>query len=64
MFAYRQTDYLMAWGMVDNYSLLQQFGGRRPDGRLKRPSLYDGNYQPKPLRQAIAAAFRAAPPRA
>jgi GH35 family endo-1,4-beta-xylanase len=31
---------------------------------LKRPSLYDGNYQPKPLRQAIAAAFRNAPPRA
>jgi len=64
MFAYRQTDYLMAWGMMDNYSWLQQFGGKRPDGMLKRPSLYDGNYQPKPLRQAIAAAFRNAPPRA
>ena len=64
MFAYRQTDYLMAWGMLDNYSWLQQFGGKRPDGMLKRPSLYDGNYQPKPLRQAIAAAFRNAPPRA
>ena len=63
MFAYRQTDYLMAWGMLDHYSWLQNFG-KRPDGMLKRPSLYDDNYQPKPLRQAIAAAFRNAPPRA
>ena len=64
MFAYRQTDYLMAWGMMDHYSWLQNFGGKRPDGMLKRPSLYDDNYQAKPLRQAIAAAFRNAPPRA
>jgi len=64
MFAYRQTDYLMAWGMLDNYSWLQQFGGKRPDGMIKRPSLYDGNYQPKPLRHAIADAFRNAPLRA
>jgi endo-1,4-beta-xylanase len=64
MFAYRQTDYLMAWGMMDPYSWLQNYGGKRPDGMLKRPSLYDGNYQPKPLRQAIAAAFRNAPARA
>jgi len=63
MFAYRQTDYLMAWGMMDHYSWLQT-SGKRPDGMLKRPSLYDDNYQPKPLRQAIAAAFRNAPPRA
>jgi endo-1,4-beta-xylanase len=63
MFAYRQTDYLIAWGMVDHYSWLQQFT-KRPDGRLKRPSLYDDNYQPKAMRQAIAEAFRNAPPRA
>jgi endo-1,4-beta-xylanase len=63
MFAYRQTDYLMAWGMMDHYSWLQNFG-RRPDGMIKRPSLYDDNYQPKPLRQAIADAFRNAPMRA
>ncbi len=62
MFAYRQTDYLMAWGMVDHYSWLQNFG-KRPDGMIKRPSLYDDNYQPKPVRQAIAEAFRNAPPR-
>ena len=62
MFAYRQTDYLMAWGMMDHYSWLQNFG-KRPDGMIKRPSLYDDNYQPKPLREAIADAFRNAPPR-
>lgn len=64
MFAYRQTDYLMAWGMMDHYSWLQLYGGRRLDGMLKRPSPYDDNYQPKALRQAIADAFRNAPPRA
>ncbi|HVV28483.1 MAG TPA: endo-1,4-beta-xylanase [Rhizomicrobium sp.] len=63
MFAYRQTDYLMAWGMLDRYSWLQNFTAR-PDGMLKRPSLYDDNYQPKPIRQAIADAFRNAPARA
>ena len=64
MFAYPQTDYLMAWGMQDQYSWLQRYGGARPDGMAKRPSLYDGNYQPKPMRQAIAEAFRNAPMRA
>ena len=64
MFAYPQTDYLMAWGMQDQYSWLQRYGGVRPDGMAKRPSLYDGNYQPKPMRQAIAEAFRNAPMRA
>ncbi|HEY4077795.1 MAG TPA: endo-1,4-beta-xylanase [Rhizomicrobium sp.] len=64
MFAYKQTDYLMAWGMMDHYSWLQNFYGTRPDGMLKRPSLYDDNYQPKPMRQAIADAFRNAPMRA
>ena len=48
---------------MDHYSWLQNFG-KRPDGMLKRPSLYDDNYQPKALRQAIAASFRNAPPRA
>jgi endo-1,4-beta-xylanase len=66
MFGYRNLDYMMAWGMLDQYSWLQvkDYGGRRPDGMPMRPSLYDDNYQPKPLRQAIAAAFRNAPLRA
>ncbi len=62
MFAYKQTDYLMAWGMLDHYSWLQKFTAR-PDGMLKRPSSYDDEYRPKPLRQAIADAFRNAPMR-
>jgi endo-1,4-beta-xylanase len=63
MFAYRQLDYLMAWGMMDHYSWLQNFGSR-PDGMLKRPTPYNSEYRPKPMRQAIADAFRAAPMRA
>jgi len=53
---------VMAWGMMDHYSWLQ---GRLPraDGRLKRGSPYDDNYQPKRLRTAIADAFNAAPMR-
>jgi endo-1,4-beta-xylanase len=64
MFGYRNLDYMMAWGMMDHYSWLQNFGGKRLDGMLKRPSPFDDNYQPKPLRQAIAAALRNAPSRA
>jgi endo-1,4-beta-xylanase len=64
MFGYRNLDYVMAWGMLDHYSWLQIFGGKRRDGMIKRPSPYDDNYQPKPLRQAIADAFRNAPMRA
>ncbi|HEX4105848.1 MAG TPA: endo-1,4-beta-xylanase [Rhizomicrobium sp.] len=60
--SYRQLNYVMAWGMMDHYSWLQ---GRllRADGRLKRGSPYDDNYQPKRLRTAIADAFSAAPMR-
>lgn len=64
MFDYRNLDYMMASGMMDHYSWLQNFGGKRPDGMIKRPSLYDDNYQPKALRQSIAVAFRHAPSRA
>jgi endo-1,4-beta-xylanase len=53
----------MAWGMMDHYSWLQNFGSR-PDGMLKRPTPYNSEYRAKPMRQAIADAFRAAPARA
>jgi endo-1,4-beta-xylanase len=53
---------MMVWGLMDHYSWLQNdYAGRRLDGMLKRPSPFDDNYQPKLLRQAIAAAFRNAP---
>lgn len=65
MFGYRNLDYMMVWGLMDHYSWLQNdYAGRRLDGMLKRPSPFDDNYQPKLLRQAIAAAFRNAPLRA
>lgn len=60
--SYRQTKEILAWGMIDKYSWLQ---GQwlREDKKPKRPTLYDDNYQPKPLREAVAAALRAAPAR-
>jgi endo-1,4-beta-xylanase len=47
---------------MDTHTWLQ---GRTPraDGLPKRPTPYDNHYQPKPLRDAIAAALQAAPPR-
>lgn len=62
MFDYPQTKNLLAWGMVDKYSWLQDFLPRE-DGAEKRPTVYDSAYRPKPMRDAIAAAFRAAPER-
>jgi endo-1,4-beta-xylanase len=59
---YRQVNVIMCWGLADNLSWLQ---GRTPraDGSPKRPAPYDAGYQAKPLREAIAAALRAAPMR-
>ena len=56
MLSYKQMGDVLAWGMSDRYSWLQ---GRweRPDGLPKRPCPYDSDFKPKPLREAIAAAF-------
>lgn len=62
MLDYRQTKEVLAWGMVDKYSWLQN-QWLREDKKPKRPTLYDDNYQPKPLREAVAAALKAAPAR-
>jgi endo-1,4-beta-xylanase len=62
MLSYPQLRYVMAWGLVDKYSWLRDLLPRA-DGLPKRPSLYDDNYQAKPVRDAIADAFRAAPVR-
>lgn len=62
LLSYKQTRYVMAWGMVDSYSWLRDYSPRA-DGLPKRPSLYDDAMKPKPIREAIAAAFRAAPTR-
>lgn len=62
MLSYRQTKELLAWGMVDKYSWLQN-QWLRQDKAPKRPTLYDDAYAPKPLRQAVAQALRDAPAR-
>jgi endo-1,4-beta-xylanase len=60
--AFTQLSAMLCWGLMDTHSWLQ---GRSPraDGLPKRPTPYDNHYQPKPLREAVAAALQAAPPR-
>ena len=60
--SFTQVNAVLCWGLMDSQSWLQ---GRTPraDGQPKRPTPYDNHYQPKPLRDAIAAALHAAPPR-
>jgi len=60
--SFRQVNALVCWGLMDTHTWLQ---GRNPraDGLPKRPTPFDNHYQPKPLREAMAAALRAAPPR-
>jgi len=59
MLSYPQLGDLLAWGMVDRYSWLNNFDPR-PDKTLKRGTPYDVNFRPKPLHQAMADAFRSA----
>jgi endo-1,4-beta-xylanase len=59
----RLRDVLM-WGMSDNISWLQTWHeAPRKDGVPMRPCPYDAQLRAKPLREAIAAALRAAPAR-
>lgn len=62
MFSYQETKDLLMWGMVDGMSWLQNFLPR-DDGVEKRPTLYDSEYRPKIVRDAVAAALRDAPKR-
>jgi len=59
MLSYPQLQDVMCWGMCDRYSWLDGFDPRA-DKLLKRGTPYDWRFQPKPLRDAIAAAFAAA----
>jgi endo-1,4-beta-xylanase len=56
MLSYPQLGDVLCWGMVDRYSWLEGFDPRA-DHLLKRGTPYDRRFRPKPLRQAIAAAF-------
>ena len=60
--SFTQVNAVLCWGLMDTHSWLQ-WRDPRTDGLPKRPTPYDNHYKPKPLREAIAAAFRAAPPR-
>ena len=59
MLAYPQLRDILAWGMVDRYSWLTGFDPRS-DKSIKRGTPYDAEFRPKPLREAIAAAFAGA----
>jgi endo-1,4-beta-xylanase len=60
--SFTQVNALLCWGLMDTHTWLQS-RNPRADGLPKRPTPYDNHYQPKPLREALAAALRAAPPR-
>lgn len=62
MLSYPQLDQVLCWGMVDKYSWLQNFS-KRSDKTPQRSTPYDDSYRAKPLRDAIANAFAAAPER-
>jgi endo-1,4-beta-xylanase len=54
---------VVAWGMTDRFSWIEDFEPR-PDKAPRRPCPYDDQFRAKPLRDAIAAALAAAPERA
>ncbi|MES1200610.1 MAG: endo-1,4-beta-xylanase, partial [Pseudomonadota bacterium] len=60
--SYTQVKDVLTWGVVDHHSWLQRFSPRT-DGLPERPLPWDEHYAPKPMYEAIAAAFRAAPAR-
>ena len=62
MLSYKELNAVLAWGLCDRHTWLQSWWPRK-DKVVKRPTLYDINYQPKPLREAVANAFKNAPVR-
>lgn len=62
MLSYPEMKQVLVWGLADKYSWLQGTTPR-PDKLPKRPTPYDAELRAKPMREAIAAAFRAAPER-
>lgn len=62
MVAYPQLSDVLAWGICDRYSWIEGFEPRS-DGARRRPCPYDDRFAPKPMHDAIAAAFAHAPHR-
>jgi endo-1,4-beta-xylanase len=55
---------ILVWGMSDNISWLQTWDeAPRTDKQPMRPTPFDAQLKAKPMRQAIADAIKAAPPR-
>ena len=59
MLSYPQLGDVLAWGMTDRYSWLSGFDPRADKTRV-RGTPYDSSFRPKPLRVAMAEAFRTA----
>jgi endo-1,4-beta-xylanase len=59
LLAYPQLDTILFWGLADKYSWLQGLTPR-PDGLAKRCCPYGMDYEPKPIREAVAAVLRGA----
>ncbi|ESQ73516.1 endo-1,4-beta-xylanase [Asticcacaulis sp. AC402] len=60
MLSFRELDQVLCWGMVDSFSWIQDEAKKRGAGP-SRPNPYDAQFRPKPMRDALAAAFAAAP---
>jgi endo-1,4-beta-xylanase len=60
MLGYPQLKDVLAWGMCDPYSWLQEFKPLRADGLAKRSCPYDAEFKPKLLHSNLAAAFQTA----
>jgi endo-1,4-beta-xylanase len=59
LFDYPQLRDVLVWGMCDKYGWLNGFSPRS-DGGVKRATLYDDEFRPKPLRDVLARHFAAA----
>ena len=60
MLDYPQLKDVLAWGMCDSYSWLQEFKPLRTDGLAKRACPYSADFVPKPLHSKLAAALQTA----
>ncbi|WP_237437415.1 endo-1,4-beta-xylanase [Alteraurantiacibacter aestuarii] len=56
MLDYAELSDILAWGMVDQFNWLQGFAPR-DDGMEVRGTPYSSTYQPKPMREALAASL-------
>ncbi len=60
----RAVTTVMTWGLGDRTTWMRHDrAGQREDGLAPRPLPYDEALRPKPMRDALMAAFRHAPPR-